>query len=54
MLVLISTTVGEVRIWRKRHESMDPCCLVSTVHAGGVVMVWGIFYWNKLGLFIPN
>ena len=24
-----------VRIWRKRHESMDPSCLVSTVQAGG-------------------
>ncbi len=33
-----------VRIWRKRHESMDPSCLVSTVQAGGGgVMVRDIF-----------
>ncbi len=38
-----------VRIWRKEHESMDPSCLVSTVQAGGGVMVWGIFSWHTLG-----
>ncbi len=33
-----------VRIWLKEHESMDPSCLISTVHAGGGgVMVWGGF-----------
>ncbi len=30
----------------KGHESMDPSCLVSTVQAGGGVMVWGIFSWH--------
>ncbi len=33
---------GRVRIWHKKHESMDPSCLVSMVQAGGGgVMVWG-------------
>ncbi len=27
----------------KKHESMDPSCLVSTVQAGGGVVVWGTF-----------
>ncbi len=46
---------GRVRIWRKEHESMDPSCLVSTVHAGGGgdVMVWGIFSWHTLGPLVP-
>ncbi len=35
---------GRIRIWRKKHESMDPSCLVSTVQGGGgVIMVWEIF-----------
>uniref|UniRef100_A0A8C7TKJ0 Uncharacterized protein n=1 Tax=Oncorhynchus mykiss TaxID=8022 RepID=A0A8C7TKJ0_ONCMY len=43
-----------VRIWHKQHESMDPCCLVSTVQAGGGgVMVWGMFSWQTLGSLIP-
>ncbi len=37
---------GRVRILCKEHESMDPSCLVSTVQAGGGVMVWGIFSWH--------
>ncbi len=41
---------GRVRIWCNEHESMDPCCLVSTVQAGGGgVMLWGIFSWHALG-----
>ncbi len=28
---------------------MDPSCLVSTVQAGGGVMVGGIFSWHTLG-----
>ncbi len=35
-----------VRIWHKVHESMDLSWLVSTVQAGGGVMVWGIFSWH--------
>lgn len=31
---------GRVRIWRKQLESMAPSALVSTVQAGGGVMVW--------------
>ncbi len=42
-----------VRIWRKEHESMDPSCLVSTVQAGGGVMVWGVFSWHTLGPLAP-
>ncbi len=43
-----------VRIWRKKHESMHPSCLVSTVQAGaGGVMVWGIFSWHTLGPLVP-
>ncbi len=42
-----------VRIWHKVHESMDPSCLVSTVQAGGGVMVWGIFSWHTLGPLVP-
>ena len=43
-------SAGQVRIWHKQHESMDPSCLVSTVQAGGV-MVWGIFstHWAHIG-----
>ncbi len=33
---------------------MDPSYLVSTVQAGGgVVMVWGIFSWHSLGALVP-
>ncbi len=32
---------------------MDPSGLVSTVQAGGGVMVWGIFSWHILGLLVP-
>ncbi len=37
----------------KEHESMDPSCLVSTVQAGGGVMVWGIYSWHTLGPLVP-
>ncbi len=38
----------------KEHESMNPSCLVSTVHAAcGGVMVWGIFSWHTLGPLVP-
>ncbi len=40
---LLRHSDGRVRIWRKEHESMDPSSLVSTVQAGGGVMVLGIF-----------
>ncbi len=45
---LLRHSDGRVRIWCKEHESMDPFCLVSTVQAGGGVMVWGIFSWHFL------
>ncbi len=32
---------------------MDPSCLVSTVQAGGGVMVWGIFCWHTLCPLVP-
>ncbi len=35
--------------FRKEPESMAPSCFVSTVQAGGGVMVWGIFSWHTLG-----
>ncbi len=50
---LLRHSDGRVRIWRKEHESMDPSCLVSTVQAGGGVMVWGIFSWHNLGPLVP-
>ncbi len=51
---LLQYSDGRVRIWRKEHESMDPCCLVSTVQAaGGGVMVWGIFSLHTLGPLVP-
>ncbi len=50
---LLRHSDGRVRIWRKERESMDPSCLVSTVQAGGGVMVWGIFYWHTLGPLVP-
>ncbi len=37
----------------REHESMDSSCLVSTVQAGGGVMVWGIFSWHTLGPLVP-
>ncbi len=46
---LLRHSDGRVRIWHEEHESMDPSCLVSTVQAGGGVMVWGIFSWHTLG-----
>ncbi len=48
---LLRHSDGRVRIWCKKHESMDPSCLVSTVQAGagGGVIVWGIFYLYTLG-----
>ncbi len=45
---LLRHSDGRVRIWHKEHESMDPSCLVSTVQAGGGVIVWGIFFWDTL------
>jgi len=36
------TTGVRVWIWCK-HEKMDPSCVVSTVHAAGGVMAWGVF-----------
>ncbi len=43
---LLRHSNGRVRIWHKKHESMDPSCLVSTVQAGGGgVIVWGIYSW---------
>ncbi len=32
---------------------MDLSCLVSTVQAGGGVMVWGKFSWHTLGPLVP-
>ncbi len=43
---LLRHSDSRVRIWCKEHESMDSCFLVSTVRAGGGVMVWGIFSWH--------
>ncbi len=50
---LLRHSDGRVRIWRKEHEIMDPSCLVSTVQAGGGVMVWGIFSCQTLGPLVP-
>jgi len=44
---------GRVRIWRKQNENMDPSCFVTTVQAGGGVMVWGMFFWHTLGPLVP-
>jgi len=32
---------------------MDPSCLVTTLQAGGGVMVWGMFSWHTLGPLVP-
>jgi len=32
---------------------MDPSCLVTTVQAGGGVMVWGMFSGDTLGPLVP-
>ncbi len=50
---LLQHSDGRVRIWHKEHESMDPSCLVSTVQAGGGVMVWVILSWHILGPLVP-
>ncbi len=44
---LLQPSDGRFRIWHKAHESMNPSCLVSTVQAGGGVMV----SWHTLGPF---
>ncbi len=51
---LLRHSDGRVRIWCEQHDSMDPSCLVSTVQAAGVVMVWGIFSWHTLGPLVPT
>ncbi len=51
---LLQHSDGRVRIWCKEHESTDPSCLVSTVQAGGGVMVRGIFSWHTLGTLVPT
>ncbi len=50
---LLRHSDGRVRMRRKEHESMDPSCHVSTVQAGGGVMVWGILSWHTLGPLVP-
>ncbi len=50
---LLRHSDGRVRIWHKKHENMDPSCLVSTVQAAGGVMVWGVFSWHTLGPLVP-
>ncbi len=50
---LLRHSDGRVRIWHKEHESLDLFCLVSTVQAGGGVMVWGMFSWHTLGPLVP-
>ncbi len=50
---LLRHSDSRIRIWRIEHESMDSSCLVSTVHAGGGVMVWWIFSWHTLGHLVP-
>ncbi len=44
--------IVESEFWLKEHESLNPSCLVSTVLAGGGVMVWGIFSWHTLGTLV--
>ncbi len=54
---LLRHSDGRVRIWCKKHECIDPSCLVSMVQAagggGGGVIVWGIFSWHTLGPLVP-
>ncbi len=52
--ILLRHSDGRIRIWHKEHESMDPSCLVSTVQAGGGVMVCGIFSRHTLGPLVPT
>ncbi len=40
---LLRHSDGRSRIWRKKHESMDPSCLASMVWAGGGGGVGDIF-----------
>ncbi len=49
---LLRHSDGRVRIWCKEHESNDSSNLVSTVHAGCGVIVWGIFSWHTLGSLV--
>ncbi len=32
---------------------MDPSCLVSTIHAAGGGVIWGIISWHYLGTLVP-
>lgn len=37
---------GQVWVWHRQHEAIDPRCRQGTVQAGCVsVMVWGLFAW---------
>jgi len=50
---LMRHSEARVRIWRKQNENMDPSCLVTTVQAGGGVMVWEMFSRHTLGPLVP-
>ncbi len=52
-MISAATFRCRVRIWCEEHESMDLSCLVSTVQAGGGVMMWGIFSWHTLVPLVP-
>ena len=41
--LLLRHADGTVRNWRQPRSSTEPTCLVTTVQAGGGVMVWGMF-----------
>jgi len=50
---LLRHSDGSFRIWCKQNENMDPSCLVTTVQAGGGVMVRGMFSWHTLVPLVP-
>ncbi len=51
---LLRHSDGRFRILNKKHEIMDPSCLVSMVQAaGGGVMLCGIFSWHTLCTLVP-
>ncbi len=44
---------GSPKLDNRRLEKQCPVWWVSTVQAGGGVMVWGVFSWHTLGPLVP-
>lgn len=44
---------GEIRVWGRHYENINPSCLISVVLFRGDCMVWHIFSWYSSGPLVP-